>query len=300
MKYLITGGCGSLGQRLTKKLLSQGNKVVIYSRDEYKQHKMASEFKNPNLKFIIGDIRNLEKTVDSFKGVDYVIHAAALKHVPVGEEEPEEVVKTNIDGTLNVIKACKINKVKKAVYISTDKACSPKNLYGATKFISEKAFISANVGSKTVFTCVRYGNVVGSRGSIIEYILREKPKTIDITDPRMTRFWISLDQAVNLVMMALKKGCRGDIIVPRAPSTLVYEIFEWLNPDIKITVSGMRAGEKLHEAMVSYEESAHTKVYKKCFVIKSELLGAKYYDRNFEYSSAIAPKMTKKQFMKLI
>lgn len=297
MKIAILGGTGSLGQALAKKLLSKGHKVYIFSRDEYKQGLMRSKFSN--LHFFVGDVRDEDRLTECLKGMDYVIHAAALKHVPVGEQEPEEVVETNVFGVLNVIKACKENNVKKAIFISTDKACHPVNLYGATKMIGEKAFIAANKNSKTIFACVRYGNVVGSRGSVIEYILNERPRVIDVTDERMTRFWISLDQAVGLVMFALKTAKRGEIVVPRAPSSNIVAMFKWLRPMIDIKVTGMRAGEKLHEAMVNVDESRHTKVHKSYFIIEPELFGVKYGEK-FEYTSSNAPRITKEEFMKLI
>lgn len=297
---LITGGTGSLGQALTKRLLSLGHEVVIYSRDEYKQHKMAAEFSDPKLRFVVGDVRDTERVVECFRGVDYVIHAAALKHVPVGEGEPEEVIKTNVLGTMNIIKACKANSVKKAVFISTDKGCHPTNLYGATKMTGEKLFIGANRNSKTVFVCVRYGNVIGSRGSVIEYILDKHPLEIDVTDERMTRFWLSIDQAVDLVMFAMKAGKRGEIIIPKAKSSGIVEMFRWLDPNIKIRVTGIRAGEKLHESLISKDESRHALNLGRFYTIEPELFGVDYSDEEFEYTSENAPRFTKEEFMKLI
>lgn len=300
MKYLITGGVGSLGKALTKRLLKLGHFVTIYSRDEYKQHNMKAEFKNPKLEFIVGDIRDREKTIKSFRDVDYVVHAAALKHVYVGEEEPEEVIKTNILGSLNVIEACKVNGVKKAVLVATDKACHPTTLYGATKMIAEKCFIAANKNSKTTFVCVRYGNVVGSRGSVIEYLLKEKPESINITDHRMTRFWLSLDQAVDLVLLALKKAKKGEIFIPMAPASKISDMFKWLQPNIKIKETGMIAGEKLHESMMSIDETRHAIYEGKVFIILPEIFGVKYTESDFEYSSEFADKISKEDFLKLI
>lgn len=299
MKYLIVGGTGSLGNKLTERLLALGHSVIIYSRDEYKQNQMAGKFKSKKLSFILGDIRDREQTVRSIKA-DIVIHAAALKHVPVGEFSPNEVIKTNILGTMNVIEACKINGVKKAILVSTDKACHPVNLYGATKFIAEKLFTSANQDSKTVFASVRYGNVVGSRGSIVEYILKNKPETLGTTDLRMTRFWLSLDQAVDLVLKAVKKAAKGQIIVPKAPASKVTQIFNWLSPKTKIKVIGMRAGEKLHEAMINEDESLHTTEYKDHFVIEPEMYGAKYHQSDYQYTSDKARSMSKEEYMKLL
>lgn len=300
MKILLTGGTGSLGNALTKRLLKAGHSVTIYSRDEYKQHNMKSLFNNKKLSFIVGDIRDEQKTIDSFKGVDYVIHAAALKHVYIGEEEPDEVIKTNILGSLNVIRACKVNNVKKAILVATDKACHPTTLYGATKMIAEKSFIAANKDSKTLFACVRYGNVVGSRGSVIEYILKEKPESINITDYKMTRFWLSLEQAVDLVLLALKKAKKGEIFVPMAPASKISDMFKWLQPDIKIKETGMIAGEKLHESMMSIDETRHAIYEGKVFIILPEIFGVKYTDSDFEYSSDMAEKITKEEFLKLI
>jgi len=297
MNYLVSGGTGSLGKSLTARLLELGHSVTVYSRDEYKQRKMLADF--PTVKYIVGDVRDRDRVIDSFSGIDIVVHAAAIKHVPVGEEMPEEAVKTNILGTMNVIAACKKNKVKKVVFVSTDKACHPVNLYGATKMCAEKLFVSANQDSKTTFVCVRYGNVVGSRGSVIEYIMNEKPKELSVTDVRMTRFWISLSQAVDLVLLAVRKAKRGEIIVPKAPSSNILEMFKWLDPNIKIKPTGMRPGEKLHEFMVSKDESTHTKQLKNYFVIKPELFGVKY-SSGFEYNSLNAPRLTKDEFLKLI
>lgn len=299
MKYLIVGGTGSLGNKLTERLLSLGHHVTVFSRDEYKQTQMAGRFKSKKLSFVLGDIRDKEQTLKGIKA-DVVIHAAALKHVPVGEFSPYEVIKTNILGTMNVIDACKANGVKKAILVSTDKACHPVNLYGATKFIAEKLFTSANQDGKTVFASVRYGNVVGSRGSIVEYILKNKPETLGTTDLRMTRFWLSLDQAVDLVLKAVKQATKGQILVPKAPATKVTQIFKWLSPKTKINVVGMRAGEKLHEAMINKDESLHTTEYKDHFVIEPEMYGAKFHQSDYQYTSESARGMTKEDYMKLI
>lgn len=300
MRYLITGGTGTLGNALTKKLLKCGHSVTIYSRDEYKQYNMKAEFKNSKLNFIVGDVRDREKTISSFRGMDRVIHAAAIKHVPVAEEDPQEAVKTNVLGTMNVIEACKLNGVKKAVLVATDKATHPVNLYGATKMVGEHLFISANQKSKTEFVCVRYGNVIGSRGSVIEYLLTKKPKTINSTDNRMTRFWLTIDQAVDLVMLAFKKAKRGEIIVPKAPASNVSEMFRWLIPDIKVIETGMRPCEKIHEVMVNLDESTHTKIFKDHFVIQPEIFGVKYDTKPFEYTSANARHLNREEFLKLI
>jgi UDP-N-acetylglucosamine 4,6-dehydratase len=297
MKYLITGGTGSLGTHITKRLLDAGHEVYIYSRDEYKQRRMMAKFNNKDLHFFIGDVRDAERTKECFSDMDYIIHAAALKHVPVGEEYPEEAVKTNILGTINVIKASK--GVKKVVFISSDKACHPINLYGMTKAIAEKLMIQANQDSDTLFACVRYGNVIGSRGSVIEYIQKENPQSINATDARMTRFWWNLDQAVDFVFLALKNANKGEIYIPKLKSCNVFDMFTWLNPEMKIKVVGMGSGEKLHESMVSKDESIHTKEYKYHFVIEPELFGVTY-GKEFEYTSENSEKLSKEEFLKLI
>jgi UDP-N-acetylglucosamine 4,6-dehydratase len=297
MKYLISGGTGSLGTYLTRKLLNEGNEVVVFSRDEYKQKNMQKTI--PAI-YMVGDVRDKEAITWACKKVDRVIHAAALKHVPVGEEQPDETVKTNILGTMNMIDACVANEVKQAVLVATDKACHPINTYGATKMIGEKLFIWANTKKKTTFNCVRYGNVVGSRGSVIEYLLEKKPKIINATDEKMTRFWISLAQAADLIMTAFEKGRPGDIIVPKAPSSSIVDMFGWISPGTKIKFTGMRPGEKLHESMINKDESLHTEEYEKHFVIRPELFGTKYNNKPFEYTSENARRITKEEFLDLI
>jgi len=297
VNYLITGGTGSLGTHLAKKLIKEGENVTIFSRDEYKQRKMLREVK---ARYIVGDVRDPISTIKAFKDIDVVIHTAALKHVPVGEEQPEETIMTNVFGTTNVIHACKVNNVKKCILISTDKGSHPTTLYGATKMVAEKLFISANQQSQTTFSCVRYGNVIGSRGSVIETILIDKPKKLTITDNRMTRFWITLDQACNLIFLALDKMKGGEVFIPKIPSMSVVNMFKALAPDTKLTVTGMRPGEKLHEALINKDESIHTKEYDDHYVIEPELFGITYSDRIFEYTSENAKRLTKEEFLKLI
>jgi UDP-N-acetylglucosamine 4,6-dehydratase len=297
MKYLITGGTGSLGTHLAKRLLAENEEVTIFSRDEYKQRRMMNEVK---ANYIVGDVRNEKSITDAIKGIDYVIHTAAMKHVPVGEEQPEETIMTNVLGTINVIRACKINSVKKCILTATDKGCHPVNLYGATKLCGEKLMTATNIGSETKFASVRYGNVIGSRGSIIETILKEKPKELTITDERMTRFWLTLDQACDLVFLALSLMGGGEVFIPKIPSMRVVDMFNALAPETKLIVKGMRPGEKLHESLVNKDESIHTKEYDTYFVIESELLGCEYSDRIFEYTSENAKRLTKEEFLKLI
>jgi UDP-N-acetylglucosamine 4,6-dehydratase/5-epimerase len=298
MKILITGGTGSLGTYLTKKYLKD-NEVVIFSRDEFKQRSMMFDLKSDKVKFIVGDVRDYNSIRDAMKGIDIVIHTAALKHVPVGEEQPEEVIKTNILGTLNVVRACKENGVKKAILTSTDKGCHPINLYGATKLCAEKIFIQANLGSSCKFACVRYGNVIGSRGSIIETILTKKPKKLTITDPRMTRFWITLEQASYLIATALFIMKGGEIFVPKLKGMKMTEVFKILAPDTEIEVTGIRPGEKLYECLVNKDESIHTFEQLDYFVIESELLQEVPNGRQFEYTSENAKQLTKEEFLKL-
>ena len=251
---LITGGTGSLGKALARRILDQKpKKLIIFSRDEFKQSEMAKEFPDSEIRFFIGNIRDSERLRQALDGVDYVIHAAALKQVPAMEYNPEEAVKTNVNGSMNVINACIERGVKKCVLVSTDKAVSPVNLYGATKLCAEKLFIAANAYNKTEFVCVRYGNVMGSRGSVIPLFqkLRDSGvRKIPITSLEMTRFWITLDEAVNLVMLALEVATGGRIIIPRAPAMKIIDVARAIMPDCEFEVIGVRAGEKIHEALV--------------------------------------------------
>lgn len=304
MIYWISGGTGSLGTHLTKKLLgmSDTEKIIIFSRDEYKQRHMMDDIKDKRVVYEVGDVRDRSRVSECMytHEPNYVIHAAALKHVPVGEEKPTETVKTNIFGTMNVIDACKKNKVKKAILISTDKGCHPVNLYGATKMVGEKLFIAANQNSKTLFACVRYGNVIGSRGSVIETILVKKPKTLTITNGKMTRFWLTLDMAVNLVLLAIEKAKPGEIFVPKARAMSVVKMFKALAPDTELVVTGMRPGEKLHESMINRDESIHTKEFKDHFVIEPELFGVEYSDLAWEYTSENCLQLTEEEFLKMV
>jgi len=265
---LITGGTGSFGQRFTGYLFEhhKPKKVIIFSRDEFKQHEMAKNFSESKyaIRFFLGDIRDKERLYRSFEGVDYVIHAAALKQVPAAEYNPFEAVKTNILGAQNIIDAAIDRGVKKVIALSTDKAVSPINLYGATKLAMEKLFIAANnyVGSKdTSFALVRYGNVIGSRGSVIPLFNGMKNngvKKFPITDERMTRFWITLDQGATLVAQAVEESVGGEVFVPKIPSMKVLDLIKAISKDAEYEVVGIRPGEKIHESLVSEDDGRNT------------------------------------------
>lgn len=273
---LITGGTGSFGQTFTRRLLSQHKpkKVIIFSRDEFKQYEMSKEFaadKYP-IRYFLGDIRDRERLSRAFEGVDYVVHAAALKQVPALEYNPMEAVKTNILGADNIVEAAIDRGIEKVVALSTDKASNPINLYGATKLAAEKVFVAANAyaAGRVKFSVVRYGNVVGSRGSVIPFFMSLKEqgvKEFPITDLRMTRFWITLEQSVDLVMKALEHSVGGECFVPIIPSMKVTDLAKAIEPDAKFKIIGIRPGEKLHESLVSEDESYNTLVFKDTYVI---------------------------------
>lgn len=260
---LITGGTGSFGQAMTAYLLKNyyPEAIRIFSRGELLQVTMAQQFSDPRLHFIIGDVRDPQRVRQAMTGVDIAIHAAALKHVPIGEANPSEVIKTNIMGTMNVIDAAMECGVDRVMLISSDKAVQPVNAYGATKMLAEKLFIQANdlYGNHTKFSCVRYGNVVASRGSVI-LVWREQAKTgtITLTDDRMTRFWITMDQAVRFVASCLIIMSGGEIFVPKLPSATLTDLAEAVAPGCKQKVTGIRLGEKLHETLISAEEICRT------------------------------------------
>lgn len=278
---LITGGTGSFGRCFTKYVMEhyRPRKVIIYSRDEFKQWTMQNEFKEyeDRLRFFIGDVRDGERLRRAFDGVDYVIHAAALKQVPACEYNPNEAIKTNIHGAMNVIEAALDTNVKKVVALSTDKAVNPVNLYGGTKLVSDKLFVAANayVGNKDVnFSIVRYGNVAGSRGSIIplfKSIIQNGGSELPITDLRMTRFWISLEQGVELVIKALEEAKGGETFISKIPSFKITDLAEAMLPGCKIKEIGIRPGEKLHEIMVTKEDSFTTYEYEKHFIVYPQM-----------------------------
>lgn len=273
---LITGGTGSFGKSFAKHILenSKIKKLIIFSRDELKQFHMETEIKDSRLRFFIGDVRDLPRLQRAFAGVDIVVHAAALKQVPALEYNPFEAVKTNILGTQNVIEASIDQKVKQVVLVSTDKAAAPVNLYGATKLSAEKLFIAGNSyspDSGTRFSVVRYGNVVGSRGSIIEKLILEKgAHTVHITEERMTRFWIDLEQAFEIVLFALDHMEGGEIFIPKAAAMKLTDLFDILAPKAKRNVIGIRPGEKVHETLLTKEEARHAIELKDYFVVLPE------------------------------
>ena len=262
---LITGGTGSFGNHFVPRTLDRYNpkKLVSLSRDEMKQWEMAQKFKDdPRVRFFIGDVRDKDRLFRAFQGIDVVVHAAATKIVPTAEYNPFEAVKTNVFGAMNVIDAALDAGVGRVVALSTDKASGPVNLYGATKLTSDKLFVAANNYSKpgeTVFSVVRYGNVMGSRGSVIPFFLSQpKDSLLPITHPEMTRFMISLDQGVELVWLAIQDSTGGEIFVKKIPSMTIMAIAEAVRPDLKTTVIGVRPGEKLHEQMIGVEDAFHT------------------------------------------
>jgi len=273
---LITGGTGSFGKEFARTVLRDftPRKVVILSRDELKQYEMAQEFTAPQMRFLIGDVRERDRLVRAFDGVDYVIHAAALKHVPIAEYNPLECIKTNIHGAENVIHAALETGVAKVIALSTDKAANPINLYGATKLASDKLFVAANnmVGSrKTRFSVVRYGNVVGSRGSVVPFFRRlvaDGTASLPITDPRMTRFWITLPQGVDFVLQAFRRMHGGEIFVPKIPSSRITDLAEAIAPGLPHEIVGIRPGEKLHEIMCPLDDSHLTLAFHDHFVIR--------------------------------
>jgi len=273
---LITGGTGSFGKKYSKIILEnyKPNKIIIFSRDELKQYEMAQEFTQDCMRFFIGDVRDAQRLQKAMRGVDYVIHAAALKHVPIAEYNPMECIKTNINGAQNVIDAAIHNHVKKVIALSTDKAANPVNLYGATKLASDKLFVAANnlTGEQdTAFSVVRYGNVVGSRGSVVPFfqkLLKNNAKKIPITDENMTRFFITLKDGVNFVLKNFHRMSGGEIFIPKIPSMKIVDMAKAIAPDLPFEIIGIRPGEKLHEIMCPSDDSHLTLEFKDHYVIK--------------------------------
>ncbi len=271
---LVTGGTGSFGKKFIRIMLDEYHpaKIIVFSRDEQKQHEMRqTEYDHPNLRYFIGDIRDYQRLRRAFEGVDYVVHAAALKQVPACEYNPMEAVKTNILGSSNVIDAALDANVERVIALSTDKAVNPINLYGATKLAAEKMFVQSNAyagGRKTRYSCVRYGNVVGSRGSVVPVFLRQREEgQITITDERMTRFWISLEQGVRFVIRCLEQMRGGEVFVPKIPSMKVIDLAKAVAPSAKINVIGIRPGEKLHEVLISEDEARTVVELEDMFVV---------------------------------
>lgn len=275
-KILITGGTGSLGRELTKVIFGRYpdvGKVVIFSRDEQKHFQMNQDFFEryfPKLEFKIGDVRDYDSVKTACKGIDYIIHAAAMKHVHLSENNPEECIKTNIGGAQNVIKAAYNSDVQSVVALSTDKACAPVNLYGATKLTSDKLFVAANnnINTKIKFSVVRYGNVMSSNGSVIPFFLKKKlTGELPVTDPEMTRFNITINEGVDMVLFALENAWGGELFVPKIPSYNILDLANAIDPMCKIKVIGIRPGEKVHEEMISSSDSYNTYDIGNYFVI---------------------------------
>ena len=298
---LITGGTGSFGKKCTEIILKRykPKKLIIFSRDELKQFEMAQIFspeKYDCIRYFIGDVRDKERLQRAFHGVDVVIHAAALKQVPAAEYNPTEVIKTNIYGAQNIVNVAADRSVKKVIALSTDKAANPINLYGATKLCSDKLFIAANAfvsGDESRFSVVRYGNVIGSRGSVIPFFLEKKKEgVLPITDPRMTRFWITLEQSVEFVLKCLEIMVGGELFVPKIPSMKITDLAQAICPECKTEIVGIRPGEKLHEVMITKDDAYNTVEFKDYYVVKSffrnferRFNGGKTLPEDFEYNS---------------
>lgn len=272
---LITGGTGSFGRKLAEHLVGerQVKKLIVFSRDEHKQHEMRmAGFDDPRVRYFLGDVRDVDRLRRAMQGVNVVVHAAALKHVPACEYNPIEAVLTNVMGARNVVEAALDCNVERVLALSTDKAVNPVNLYGATKLVAEKLFVQANSyrgAGPTRFSCVRYGNVLGSRGSVIPLFLEQrKTGTLTLTDRRMTRFWLTLDQCVAFVTRAIERMDGGEIFVPKIPSLSLVELSQAIAPEAETREIGMRPGEKLHEVLISEDESRHAREYDDLYVIE--------------------------------
>lgn len=308
---LLTGGTGSFGKQFVKEVLQryQPKRLIVYSRDELKQFEMQEEFSAEAMRYFLGDVRDADRLKQAMQGVDFVVHAAALKQVPAAEYNPMECVKTNIHGAQNVIMAALENEVEKVIALSTDKAANPVNLYGATKLVSDKLFTAANNiagGHRTRFSVVRYGNVVGSRGSVVPFfnkLLSQGKQTLPITDTKMTRFWITLAQGVELVLKSFARMQGGEIFVPKIPSSKIVDLAEAIAPGVPHEIVGIRPGEKLHEIMCPADDSHLTLEFADHYVIKPTIsflspvdytvnaLGetGKAVEPGFEYNSGTNP-----------
>ncbi|ABO23187.1 UDP-N-acetylglucosamine 4,6-dehydratase (inverting) [Shewanella loihica] len=286
---LITGGTGSFGQKYTKTILERYSpkRLIILSRDELKQYEMQQIYNAPCMRYFLGDVRDGDRMMQAFKDVDYVIHAAAIKQVPAAEYNPMECIKTNIHGAENVIKAAIANKVKKVIALSTDKAANPINLYGATKLASDKLFVAGNniVGDgETRFSAVRYGNVVGSRGSVVPFfqkLIKEGAQSLPITHPDMTRFWITLQDGVDFVLKNFSRMQGGEIFVPKIPSVRITDLAQAYGPGLSHDIVGIRPGEKMHEIMCPADDSHHTIEFDDHFVITPSI---SFFGREHDYS----------------
>jgi UDP-N-acetylglucosamine 4,6-dehydratase/5-epimerase len=286
---LITGGTGSFGQKATETILQKyrPKRLIIFSRDEFKQFEMEKRFNDtefPSIRYLLGDVRDKERLYRAFRGVDYVIHAAALKQVPSTEYNPFEAVKTNIIGAENIINVAIDQGVKRVIALSTDKAANPINLYGATKLCSDKLFIAGNsyVGhEKTIFSVVRYGNVVGSRGSVVPFFINCRERgVLPVTDPRMTRFWITLRQGVDFVLQSLERMVGGELFVPKLPSMNIMNLAAAIAPECRIEITGIRPGEKLHEVMIPRDEALKTIEFEKHYVIQPDF---RFWTRRYNH-----------------
>lgn len=320
---LITGGTGSFGKKYTKNLLEnyKPNKIIIYSRDELKQYEMSQEFDDKCMRYFIGDVRDADRLKKAMRDVDFVIHAAALKHVPIAEYNPMECIKTNIYGAQNVIDAALENGVSKIIALSTDKAANPVNLYGATKLASDKLFVAANnlVGTQDIqFSVVRYGNVIGSRGSVVPYfqkLIKDGTTFLPITDEKMTRFMITLEDGVNFVLKNFERMQGGEIFVPKIPSMKIVDLADAMAPNLERKIIGIRPGEKLHEIMCPADDSHLTFEFDDHFVIAPTITftNRRDYDHNiigekgqkvaqgFEYNSGNNKEwLEKEELLKLI
>ena len=287
---LITGGTGSFGHRYVSTLLEQYDlkRLVIYSRDELKQYEMAMKFQGHEdvMRFFIGDVRDASRLKEAARGIDIIIHAAAIKHVPIAEYNPMECIKTNIHGAENVIQAALGNNVEHVMALSTDKAANPINLYGATKLASDKLFVAANnmSGGRTKFAVVRYGNVVGSRGSVVPFfkkLIKEGVDSLPITHKDMTRFWITLQQGVDFVLKCMERMDGGEIFVPKIPSVRIVDLAEAMAPDLPIKIIGIRPGEKLHEIMCPADDSHLTLEFDDYFIISPSIT---FYSRKTDFT----------------
>ncbi len=323
---LITGGTGSFGKAFVKKVLKnyKPKRLVVFSRDELKQFEMMQEYpkqKFPNMRFFLGDVRDAYRLKIALKDINIVVHAAAQKHVEASEYNPQECIKTNIQGAENLVYACIENKVEKVIALSTDKAANPINLYGATKLVSDKLFISGNIISgkqKTIFSVVRYGNVLNSRGSVIPYfqkLLSEKKKFLPVTHKDMTRFIISLNDGVDFVLECFKKMYGGEVFVPKIPSIKIIDLITALDPNIKIKLIGIKPGEKLYEVLCPKDESDQiiefkdfylitptidTNIKRNKYILQKDGKKGKFVKKNFEYSSDKVKLLSVKQIRKLI